>query len=130
MSGNQRPLSPHLQVYRPQMTSALSIFFRLAGIMTSLGVVLMVWWLVAGATGADYYATFADLLGSVVGRFVLFGWTLALIYHLCNGVRHLFWDAGYGLEREAIQPTAVAVLVATVLLTLGMWALAYTTGEI
>ena len=130
MSGNQRPLSPHLQVYRPQITSSLSILFRIAGIITSLGIFLMVWWLVAGATGADYYETFADLLGSVVGRFVLFGWTLALIYHLCNGVRHLFWDAGYGLGHEAIQPTAIAVLVVTVLLTLGIWVLAYTTGGI
>ncbi|WP_343560580.1 succinate dehydrogenase, cytochrome b556 subunit [Kiloniella sp. b19] len=128
MSRSQRPLSPHLQVYRPQITSALSILFRIAGVATSLGIFLMVWWLVAGATGAEYYNTFSEILGSAIGRLVLFGWTLALVYHLCNGVRHLFWDAGKGLALESIQPTAIMVIVSSVALTLGLWILAYSTG--
>ena len=128
MSRSQRPLSPHLQVYRPQITSTLSILFRIAGIATSLGILLMVGWLVAGATGVEYYNAFSEVLGSVVGRLVLFGWTLALVYHLCNGIRHLFWDAGKGLALESIQPTAIIVIASSAVLTLGLWALAYSIG--
>ncbi len=121
----QRPLSPHLQIYRPQITSVLSIMHRGTGVVLSLGTMLLIAWLLALATGESAYSQFQNLLGGWVGRLVLFGFSLALFYHLCNGIRHLFWDAGKGFDIKTVERSGIAVLVATVVLTLGTWIAAY-----
>ncbi|WP_419902837.1 succinate dehydrogenase, cytochrome b556 subunit [Kiloniella sp.] len=128
MSRGNRPLSPHLQVYRPQLTSVLSILFRIMGVATSVGSIVLIWWLVAAASGAEYFDFVQSFLGSWFGRLMLFGWTLALIFHLCNGIRHLYWDAGKGLELETAYASGKAVMIFTVLITLGLWVLAYVMG--
>ncbi|WP_162937951.1 succinate dehydrogenase, cytochrome b556 subunit [Kiloniella sp. EL199] len=128
MSRGNRPLSPHLQVYRPQLTSVLSILFRIMGVATSVGSIVLIWWLAAAASGAEYFELVQSFLGSWFGRLLLFGWTLALVFHLCNGIRHLYWDAGKGLELETAYASGKAVIVSTVIITLGLWGLAYVVG--
>ncbi len=128
MSRGNRPLSPHLQVYRPQLTSVLSILFRIMGVATSIGSIVLIWWLVAAASGPEYFEFVQSFLGSWFGRLMLFGWTLALVFHLCNGIRHLYWDAGKGLELETAYASGKAVMIFTVLITLGLWGLAYALG--
>ncbi len=117
----QRPLSPHLQVYKPQLTSGLSILHRFTGIFLSLGLVLFAWWAVALAGGADDYADIQGFLYSIWGKIVLFGCTVALFFHTAAGVRHLFWDAGYGFSIEATYRSGYAVIGFTVLATLLVW---------
>ncbi len=114
----ERPLSPHLQVYRPQITSALSIFHRITGVGLGIGSLLLVWWLVAASgTDADY-ARAAGFIGSPLGVLLLFGWTAALVYHFLNGIRHLAWDAGFGFERAAAHASGKLVVIMTIVLTL------------
>ena len=125
MSKSDRPLSPHLQVYRFQWTMALSILHRITGVALAVGTLLLVWWLVAAASGPEAFATVQGFIGSILGRLLLFGWTLALFYHLCNGIRHLFWDAGYGFELDVAYRSGLAVLGASVALTLISWILGY-----
>ncbi len=125
MTTQNRPLSPHLQVYRPQLTSMLSITHRLTGVALAAGTFLLVWWLVAAATGPEAYATAQAAISSVIGRLLLFGWTLALFYHLCNGIRHLFWDAGYGYELKSAYASGWAVMAGSVGLTLLAWIWGY-----
>jgi succinate dehydrogenase / fumarate reductase cytochrome b subunit len=121
MSAANRPLSPHLQVYKPQITSVLSILHRLTGVALAVGTLLLVYWLVAAASGPEAFAAAQDFLGSVVGIVLLFGWSVALYYHLCNGIRHLMWDAGYGFELPDVYRTGWAVVIATAALTLVSW---------
>ncbi|WP_299374167.1 succinate dehydrogenase, cytochrome b556 subunit [uncultured Kiloniella sp.] len=128
MSRGNRPLSPHLQVYRPQLTSVLSILFRIMGVATSVGSIVLIWWLAAAASGVEYFELVQSFLGSWFGRLLLFGWTFALVFHLCNGIRHLYWDAGKGLELETAYASGKAVIVFSVIITLGLWALAYVMG--
>ncbi len=125
MSNSNRPLSPHLQVYRPQMTSMLSILHRITGVALAVGTLLLIYWLAAAASGAEAFATAQSLIGSVIGRLFLFGWTFALFYHLCNGIRHLFWDAGMGLEIEVAERGGWLVLGSTGVLTLASWVIGY-----
>ena len=120
-----RPLSPHLQIYRPQITSVLSITHRATGIALAAGTLLLVYWLVALAAGADAYADARGLLGSWFGQLVLLGFTLALFFHLANGIRHLFWDAGKGFEIREVYTSGRAVVVVAVVATVLVWALAY-----
>lgn len=122
MTTDPRPLSPHLQIYRWQLTSVLSILHRAAGVALTIGTILLVWWLVAAAEGSDSYAAVQRFLGSWVGRVLLFGWSVALFYHLCNGLRHLWWDTGRGLELRSVYAGGWAVLVGTVVLTVIAWA--------
>ncbi len=121
MSANRRPLSPHLQVYRPQLTSVLSIFHRFTGIALSVGTLLLVYWLAAAAAGPDTFNSAQNFVGSWFGILLLFGWSVALFYHLCNGIRHLFWDAGYGFELPQAYASGWAVVLATGVLTLLAW---------
>ena len=125
MTTQNRPLSPHLQVYRLPLLALLSIGHRLTGLALAVGTFLLVWWLVAAATGPESYATAQGVISSVIGRLMLFGWTLALFYHLCNGIRHLFWDVGYGFELKAAYASGWAVLAAAVVLTLLAWIWGY-----
>lgn len=117
----RRPLSPHLQVYRPQLTSILSIMNRVTGIAVSVGTLLLVWWLVAAASGPSAFATVQGFLASPVGLFVLFGWTAALFWHFYGGIRHLTWDAGYGYDLPQTHASGWATLIATVLSTVLVW---------
>jgi len=117
----QRPLSPHLQVYRPQITSFTSIMHRATGVALAVGTLLMTWWLVAAATSEDAFATAQWFIGSPVGLLLLFGWTLALVYHLINGIRHLAWDAGAGFDAPQYRQTGYATLIGTAGVTLLLW---------
>ena len=116
-----RPLSPHLQVYRPQMTSILSIFHRMAGVALTLGIPVFVYWLAAAASGPESFATAQSLIGSWFGLLCLLGWSVCLFYHLCNGIRHLFWDAGWGYELPVAYRSGYGVLAGTAALTLISW---------
>lgn len=125
MANQERPLSPHLQVYRPQLTSMLSILHRLTGVALAVGTLLLVYWLAAAASGPADFAAAQDFMGSFLGRLLLFGWSVALFFHLCNGIRHLFWDVGLGFELPTVYRSGWAVLIATIVLTLLAWILAY-----
>jgi len=113
---NQRPLSPHLGVYKFAYTMALSILHRIMGGALSVGLLVLVWWLLALAQGPDAYAKAVEVLSSWFFKLLLGGWALAFIYHFCNGIRHLFWDAGAGLERHQARRSGAFVAVATVVL--------------
>lgn len=117
----QRPLSPHLQVYRPQLTSMLSICHRMTGVFNALGSLVLVAWLVTLAQGAESFNAMQALIGSWIGYLLLVAWTLSVSYHLCNGLRHLAWDAGYGLELDSVYLSGKAVLAGAVALTLVAW---------
>lgn len=120
-NGTSRPLSPHLQVYRWQWTMALSILHRATGIALTVGTLLLAWWLIAAAAGPDAFAAAQGFIGSPLGLLMLFGWTLALFYHLAAGLRHLVWDAGYAFELQSAQLGAYIVLGAAAGLTLVAW---------
>ncbi|MXW91906.1 MAG: succinate dehydrogenase, cytochrome b556 subunit [Rhodospirillaceae bacterium] len=112
-----RPLSPHLQVYKPQWTSVLSILHRITGVALALGTLLLVWWLAAAASSAAYFAWIQGIVASWPGIVLLIAWAFALYYHLCNGIRHLFWDAGIGLELGPARASGMVVLAAATALT-------------
>jgi len=121
MAADNRPLSPHLQIYRPQITSVLSILHRIAGVFLSLGILLLAYWLAAAARGPESYELAVALLGSVAGRLLLFGWTLAFFYHFLNGIRHLEWDTGRGFELPQVVRSGWLVVVLSLLLSLLLW---------
>ena len=123
-NARNRPLSPHLQVYKPQSTSALSILHRITGGALVVGTVLLVYWLGAIAAGPEAYATAQAILGSFIGKVLLFGWSWALFYHLSNGIRHLFWDAGYGFELPTVYLSGKLTVVASFVLTILLWVVA------
>jgi succinate dehydrogenase cytochrome b subunit len=125
MEKSQRPLSPHLQIYRPQLTSVLSITHRATGIALVAGTLVLVYWLLAVASGAEAYASAQYLLGSWLGRVVLLGFSFALFYHLCNGIRHLFWDVGLGFELKTAYASGIAVVIVSIVMTAIAWGLAY-----
>ena len=116
-----RPLSPHLQVYRPQMTSVMSILHRAAGVVLTTGTLIMAAWLVSLALGKEAYDVVVMVIGHPLGQFVLFGYSVALIYHALNGVRHLGWDLGFGLSIPQVYKNGQIVLFLTVVLTMGLW---------
>jgi succinate dehydrogenase / fumarate reductase, cytochrome b subunit len=125
MASHPRPISPHLQIYRPQLTSILSILHRITGVFLAVGILALVYWLVAAARSAEAFDQAQALVGSIIGRSLLFLWTGAFFYHLLNGIRHLAWDAGWGFELTATYRSGWTVLIATVILTLVAWALGY-----
>lgn len=121
----RRPLSPHLQVYDMlQMSSALSISHRITGVIWSLGLLLLVWWLIAAAAGPAAFARVQWFLSSWLGLLILFGMTAAGWYHTLNGIRHLAWDAGYGFDIPTMYRTGWAVLIGTGVLTVVTWIVA------
>jgi succinate dehydrogenase / fumarate reductase cytochrome b subunit len=120
-----RPLSPHLQVYRWQISSVLSILHRTSGAALGMSTLLFVWWLIALASGPDAYATVHGVFTSIGGKILLFAVTWALCYHLCNGVRHLVWDAGFGFELGTMVRTGWVVVVSSLVLTVISFFLAY-----
>ena len=118
----RRPLSPHLQVYRPQLTSILSIMNRVTGLALSAGTLMLVWWLAAAATGPVAFERVQWFAGTPVGLFVLFGWTASLFYHLFGGLRHLAWDMGWGYDLETTHATGWGAIIATIISTVLVWA--------
>ncbi len=120
---HSRPLSPHLQVYRWQITMALSILHRFSGVVISAGLVGMAFWLLALSLGPDTYTAWFGWLSGPVGRLALFLVSLALVYHLCNGLRHLWWDMGRGLTNRAVTRSGVLTVVATLAITTLVWLL-------
>jgi succinate dehydrogenase / fumarate reductase cytochrome b subunit len=116
-----RPLSPHLQIYRPQITSVLSISHRATGLALSVGTLLLVWWLVALARGPEAFASAQSFVGSWFGRLLLLGWTFSLFFHLANGIRHLCWDAGYGFEIKTATISGWVVVAVSAALTVIVW---------
>lgn len=121
MARPERPLSPHLQIYRVQFTSLTSILHRIAGVCLGIGSLLLVYWLCAAASGPEAYARAQGFIGSWFGILLLFGFSVALFYHLSNGIRHLFWDVGRGFELKTAYASALAVGAATVVLTAIAW---------
>lgn len=124
MATPQRPLSPHLQIYRWGWTMSLSILHRFTGVVLSLGTLLLVGWLAALSGGPESYERVSAFTGHWLGRLVLAGWSVAFFYHLSNGIRHLLWDAGWGFELSTARRTAAIVVVATVVLSGLSWMLA------
>ena len=120
----ERPLSPHLQIYRWSWTMAMSIFHRVTGTANYLGTILVAVWLLAMATSPAAYDTVQGVFGSIPGRLVLFGYTWSLMHHMLGGVRHLFWDFGHGMEPGTRFNLARFTLVGSVALTLLIWAAA------
>ncbi len=120
-NGKQRPNSPNIQIYRPQLTSVLSIANRISGIVLSIGAVGLVFWLVAAANGPEAYAYTQSLLASPPGQIGLLLFVFAFFFHLCGGVRHLAWDAGLGFDLGAIYGSGWAVVAASALLTALSW---------
>lgn len=121
METNQRPLSPHLQIYRPQWTSVLSILHRISGVLLSVGTVLMVVWLVALAQGEQAYQAMIGFMSATPVLLALVAWSLALFYHLLNGIRHLLWDTGTMLELKPARASGWIVVVLAVVLTAVVW---------
>ena len=119
MQGVQRPLSPHLQVYRWGITMWLSSLHRISGLLLSVGAFALAVWLIAIASGPQSYATVQQAFGSGAFKVLLVGWTFCFFLHLANGVRHLFWDVGAGFDPKTIQASGWTVIVVAVLATAG-----------
>ena len=122
MTNHDRPLSPHISIYRWPITMVSSIVHRATGIAMSVGFVLFVFWLADAAAGPEAHAAFADTMGSTFGRILLVGWSWAFFYHLANGVRHLVWDTGRGFEKAQANASAWFVIIVSVVLTGLFWA--------
>ena len=116
-----RPLSPHLQVWKWTLTMAMSIFHRASGVALSVGTLMLVWMLVAAASGQNSYETFASFAKSIVGQIMLFGWTGALYFHLLSGIRHLFMDAGYLITIPQADRVSKIIIILAIALTLATW---------
>jgi succinate dehydrogenase / fumarate reductase cytochrome b subunit len=123
-------MSPHLQVWRWHLTMATSILHRATGCALYVGALIAAAWAVALAQGPDSYALFKGLLGSALGKVVMFGLTISLFYHLANGVRHLVWDTGRGLDVKSANASAVLVIAFAVAATLAVWGIAGITGAL
>ena len=117
----QRPLSPHLQIYRPEITSILSIFHRITGITLSVGSILLVLWIFTLSLGKSYYEYYTMFSQSWIGVLIFIGFTFVLNYHLSNGIRHLFWDLGYGYELATVYKSGFAVILSSIILTVIIW---------
>ena len=125
MSPADRPISPHLQIYKFQLTSVLSILHRFTGLGLVAGAAVLVAWLIAAAHGAAAFGTAQTIAGAWYGRLLLFVWAFALFYHLCNGIRHLGWDAGLGLDLPSVYLTGWLAIAAALVLTIGSFVAGY-----
>jgi len=121
-----RPLSPHLQIYKPIPTMVMSIVHRITGSALYVGTLLVAWWLIAAATNEEYFNFVSAIYGSWIGLLVLLGYTWALIHHMIGGIRHLIWDTGRGLEKDTTTKMAWASLILSVALTILVWIAAFT----
>jgi len=120
-----RPVSPHLQIYRPMLTMMMSIVHRITGSALYFGMLLLAWWLIAAAYGPNAYANFEWFMGSLIGQLILFGYTWALLHHTLGGIRHLVWDTLHGLEPADREWMTVATLAGSIGLTVALWVVGY-----
>ena len=121
MSNTERPLSPHLSIYRWPITMTLSILHRATGVAMSVGLVVLAMWLLSAASGAVAYDQYVTLMSTLVGRLLLIGWSFAFFFHLANGIRHLAWDTGRGFEKRQANASAWFVLLLAVIMTAAYW---------
>ena len=124
-SGAERPLSPHLQIYRPMLTMMMSIAHRISGVGNAVGFLLLAWWLVAVSLGPDAYAQISEFFASIIGRLLLFLFSWSLIHHMLGGIRHLIWDTGVGLGKVSIEVFAWATIIGSITLTVLVWLFGY-----
>ena len=124
MSTNERPLSPHLSIYKVELPMMLSGLHRITGIALSVGSLLLIAWIESAVYSAEAFATLSRFLGSFIGQLMLFGWTFSLVYHSVTGVRHLLWDTGSLLEVKQINTSSKVVVAVTIVLTVLAWLLA------
>jgi succinate dehydrogenase / fumarate reductase cytochrome b subunit len=117
----RRPLSPHLQVYRWPISMVLSILHRVTGVTLAVGTLMLTWWLVAAASTDDVFDRAQWFMGSAVGLLLLFGWSVALIFHFFSGIRHLVWDAGVGFDAPTYKASGWGVVIATGACTMLVW---------
>ena len=127
LRGN-RPLSPHLQIYKPILTMVMSILHRITGAALYFGTILLAWWLIAAAAGPSYFDFVNEIYGSIIGRLILFGFTWALVHHMLGGLRHFVWDMGAGFGKEAREWLAKATIIGSVTLTVILWIIGYAVG--
>ena len=120
-----RPLSPHLQIYRPMLTMMMSIMHRITGVALYFGIILLVWWLTAASISDGYFDFVQGFFGHWFGRLLLFGFTWALIHHALGGLRHLLWDTGRGFDLNLVEWLARANLAGSIVLTLLLWVIGY-----
>ena len=120
-----RPLSPHLQIYRPMLTMMMSIVHRITGAALYFGTLLVAWWLVATAAGSNAYANVEWFIGTLIGKLILFGYTWALLHHMLGGIRHLIWDTLHGFEPMEREVLTLATLVGSIGLTVVIWVVGY-----
>jgi succinate dehydrogenase / fumarate reductase cytochrome b subunit len=123
--GAERPLSPHLQIYRPMLTMMMSIAHRISGAANAAGFVLLAWWLVAIASGPEAYAKVATFFASIPGQVLLFLFSWSLIHHMLGGIRHLIWDTGTGLDKTSIEVFAWLTIISSTVLTILLWVAGY-----
>jgi succinate dehydrogenase / fumarate reductase, cytochrome b subunit len=121
MTTRNRPLSPHLQIYRLPLLALVSITHRITGVGLVLGLVVLAYWLGSAASGPEAFASAQHLFGSPIGYLLLFGWTVALFFHLCHGIRHILWDTGWGYEIPQAYASAKVALIAAAVLTVVAW---------
>ena len=121
----ERPLSPHMQIYRWPLPMMMSIAHRVTGVGLYFGTILIAWWLIAVASGPGGYSRFTAFMNSWFGRLILFGYTWALIHHMLGGIRHLIWDTGRGLDKVSIEIFAWATIIGSTVLTVLVWVLGY-----
>ena len=124
-ASSRRPLSPHLDIYRPMLTMMMSIAHRITGTALYVGTLLLVWWLVAAATDAKSFSVISTFLASIIGRVIMFGFTWALFHHLMGGLRHFIWDTGRGMDHPEREYLAQATLGGGIILTILVWVIAY-----
>ena len=120
-----RPLSPHLQIYKPTLTMMMSIVHRITGAALYFGTLLLAWWLIAAASGPNAYANVEWFMSSLIGRLILFGYTWALLHHMLGGIRHLIWDTLHGLEPNERELLTLATLIGSIALTIILWVIGY-----
>src|SRR5437870_3288988 len=125
IKAGERPLSPHLQIYRWPLPMAMSILHRLTGAALYFGILLIAWWLLAAGSGPNPYGKVAGFFSSLFGRLVLLGYTWALIHHMLGGIRHLIWDSGHGFDANEREWLALATVVGSVAITLLLWIVGY-----
>ena len=122
---DRRPLSPHLQIYKPIPTMMMSIAHRITGVALYGGMILLAWWLFAAASGPATFGFVASVVESWFGRIVLFGFTWALMHHMLGGIRHFIWDMGYLFDKDSATRLAWATLAGSIILTILIWIVAY-----
>ena len=124
MNDSRNPLSPHLQIYRWHISSLVSITHRISGVINLIALILIFFWLVVLSLGQSNYELFLLIINSFFGKFILIGFTWSMSFHLLSGIRHLFWDMGYGFEIKTANISGITVIIFSLILTIIFWLLA------